>query len=93
MGAPLPNGGRVQHVNGTAGAVASLVQPADKQEAAYLSIHNAAAGATLLVSFDGGLAFITVPAGGILEGPFATRQLHVKSAGGAAYEILWVSVV
>ena len=94
MGAPLPNGGRVQHVNGTVGTTAVKVQPADKQESAFLDVHNPDGTRTLSISFDGGKNFFSVFKGEHLVGPYATKELWLKGdAASTPYAILWTSVV
>lgn len=93
MGAPLANGGRVKHINGTATVTAAKTE-FQATESSWLSIFNADATNNLLVSFDGGTLFTTVRPTTRLEGPFAVKQLSVKSsAATVAYEILHTSVV
>lgn len=93
MGAPLSQGGRVKHINGTAVVTAANTEK-QATESSWLSIFNADATNNLLVSFDEGKTFATVRPVTRLEGPFAVRQLSVKSsAATVAYEILHTSVV
>lgn len=95
MGAPMANGGRVTHINGTATGVAATT-PKQASESAYLSIFNAdpAGGDNLLISFDAGKTFFTLPPQQYLTGPYAVMQLTVKSSGAATdYQILHTTVV
>lgn len=95
MGAPLANGGRVKHINGTATGVAAAIE-LQATESARLDIFNADAGGgdNLLISFDDGATFFTLTPQTYLSGPFATKTLTMKSSGAATlYQILWTTVV
>jgi hypothetical protein len=108
MGAPFSNGGRPQHINGTATTTATQVGPSMNQESACLFIGNLDATNNLLLSFDDGANWFTV-----LPKSYVTLPVQVKglkpasapagmqwnglqvksSAATAAYSILWVSVI
>jgi hypothetical protein len=95
MGAPLSNGGRVKHINGSA---TTVVSETEKQatEPAHLTIENTDSTNNLLVSFDDGVNFFTIFPTAVLQGPFAIGQRSLKlksSAGTVVYNILWTSVV
>lgn len=98
MGAPFPNGGKPQHLNGTATTTPATIGPnapaLASQESATLVVTNTDATNNLLLSFDGGVNFFTVRPATTVTLPVGVKSAVVKSsAASVVYSILWISVV
>lgn len=97
--ATIPNGGKVAHIGGTATVTAAKTTKM-ATDCDHLFIANNDATNNLMISFDDGASFFSLPPGRTLDGPFSSggqiggrRYLWVKSsAATVAWSGLWTKV-